>query len=203
MENRTILTPQKGAEGDAGFLAAKVTDATGSRSTTCRSATGPGGTGCTVTTVDGCAVFEFSTAGSYTLTPEPVRLRQLRGIPNRCPDRQPELGNSTSCPSPATAAAANVTRDVARLPAPTDAARSHALQLRSGRRETPTEPDGGAGPVTGLWPFRRAAASGRRPVIRAPLPSTLGYPRPDAVLLDGERQPMPGCAPPGGHQRGG
>jgi prepilin-type N-terminal cleavage/methylation domain-containing protein len=66
----TILTPPKNTlNSSTGFVAVKVLDATGARSSgQTVTLTGPGGTYTDTTASDGCAVFASSTAGTYAAT---------------------------------------------------------------------------------------------------------------------------------------
>lgn len=69
VQSQTLLTPVKGVEGDVGFVAAKLTGATGlGTDHVTVTASGPGGTLVRTTAGDGCAVFMFATAGTYTVS---------------------------------------------------------------------------------------------------------------------------------------
>lgn len=189
VENRTILTPQKGVEGDAGFLAAKVTDADGKPLNNLSvQATGPGGTAAPVTTVDGCAVFEFSTAGSYTLTLNQSGYVNYEGYQSVSKTANLELGKLNVLPfTYDKAAAANVTYVTAPgypLPQTLPGLTLFNSGLVGGKLRL--NPTAAPASVTGLWPYPTGYSIWASTCDQSdPALNSLGYPRPDAVYLDG------------------
>lgn len=69
VDNDTVLTPTKGVNPSMGFVAIKLEDASGKGTPNVfLQVSGPGGTQTKSTAADGCAVFRFTQAGSYTAT---------------------------------------------------------------------------------------------------------------------------------------
>lgn len=73
VQNNTILTPTKGVSAAIGYLGVKLVNAAGHGTPSVPvSAVGPGGSKTRYTADDGCAVFQFATAGAYTVTLDSV-----------------------------------------------------------------------------------------------------------------------------------
>lgn len=188
VENRTILTPQKGVEGDAGYLAAKVTNASGGPvNGLAVSASGPGGTK-TATTVDGCAVFLFQTAGTYDLSLNQNGYTNFEGFQQVTKGAVLEVGKLKVLPfTYDRAASANVTYRTASghdLPQTLPGLTFFNSGLVAGRRQiaATTSPVS----VDGLWPFTDGYTVWAGTCDQSdPGLNDSGYPRPDAIQIAG------------------
>lgn len=189
VENRTILTPQKGVEGDVGYIAAKVTNAAGQPvNGLAVQATGPGGTRPPVTTVDGCAVFMFSTPGAYTLTLDENDYVNFEGFQQVSKSATLEVGKLGVLP---------FTYDrTARGSVTYHTAAGHSLPetlpgltlFNSGLVNGTIRLNPSASPATvdGLWPFPEGYSVWAGTCDQNdPGLNDLGYPRPTAVIMPG------------------
>ncbi len=189
VENRTILTPQKGVEGDVGYIAAKVTNAAGQPvNGLAVQATGPGGDRPPVTTVDGCAVFMFSTPGAYTLTLDENDYVNFEGFQQVSKSATLEVGKLGVLP---------FTYDrTARGSVTYQTAAGHALPVtlpgltlfNSGlvNGTIRLNPSGNPASIDGLWPFPEGYSVWAGTCDQNdPGLNDLGYPRPTAVIMPG------------------
>lgn len=190
VENRTILTPQKGVEGDVGYLAAKVTNAAGAPVDDLSvSATGlGGGSAQSVQTVDGCAVFMFSTPGEYALSLSEPGYVNFEGFQEVSKSATLEIGKLAVLPfTYDQAASLSVTYETAAghaLPETLPGLTLANSGLVGGRRQV----DGSTSPasVTGLWPFADGYGVWAGTCDQSdPGLNEFGYPRPTTESVTG------------------
>ena len=189
VDNRTLLTPVKGVEGDVGYLAAKLTGVDGGGTANVPvTATGPGGTRTRYTASDGCAVFMFSSDGTYTLSVDRFGYVNSEGIRAVSKTAALELGRIKVLPfsyeRSASVRVGFTTSPGYALPDPLP-----GLSLFNSGLAAPgvlLADAGQAAPVTvwRLWPFADGYSVWASTCNQGdPAQNSLGYPRPTAVAV--------------------
>ena len=189
VENRTILTPQKGVEGDVGYLAAKVVNASGQPVNGLTvNATGPSGPAAPVTTVDGCAVFMFTTPGAYTLSLNETGYVNFEGFQEVAKSATVEMGKLGVLPfTYDRQARATVTYRTAAghaLPQTLPGLTLFNSGLVSGVIHL--NPASSPAAVNGLWPYPEGYSVWAGTCDQSdPSLNASGYPRPTSVVMAG------------------
>lgn len=156
VQSQTLLTPVKGVEGDVGYLAAKLVGAAGTGTDHVSVvATGPGGSQTRTTAADGCAVFMFSAAGTYTIAVNQTGFVNSEGFQAASKTAALEIGKLKVLPlSYDEAGSLRVSYETESgytLPSPLPVLTVFNSGLVSGERQV----GAGSNPTVaeGLWPF--------------------------------------------------
>lgn len=194
VQNNTILTPTKGVSSTVGYLGVKLVNAAGTGTSSVPVvAVGPGGSKTRYTAADGCAVFQFDAAGSYTVTlnsggyvnPDGLQTVNATGtvelgrvnVVTMSYDRATQLRVTF-----ATASGNDLPESLPALTISNSGLAGAAARLFFPTTANPTE-------LSGLWPFASGysvwagSCTGSDPATQTiPPANTSNYPRPVAVV---------------------